>query len=91
MRKGFPVSIGRCKGDEGRELHPGSLLTHTSDFPELFFAHAVTATFPASPRPHGEIGGGRERPPLFPARCGRGGVAQFTFAPHPLGGSLPSN
>ncbi len=29
-------------------------------------------------------------PPLFPARCGRGGVAQFTSAPHPLGGSLPS-
>ena len=33
---------------------------------------------------------GRERPPLFAARCGRGGAAQFTFAQHPLGGSLPS-
>ena len=30
-------------------------------------------------------------PPLFAARCGRGGVAQFTFAQHPLGGSLPSH
>ena len=40
--------------------------------------------------PLGEIGGGRERPPLFAARIGRGGVAQFTFAQHALGGSLPS-
>ena len=29
-------------------------------------------------------------PPLFAARSGRGGAAQFTFAQHPLGGSLPS-
>ncbi len=85
------MSIRECKGDKGRDLHPGSLLTFTSAFPDLFVAHAVTATFPAPPCPHGEIGGGRERPPLFPARCGRGGVAQFTSAPHPLGGSLPSN
>ena len=84
------MSIRECKGDKGREFHPGSLLTYTSDFLDLFVAHAVTAAFPASPRPHGESGGGRERPPLFPARCGRGGVAQFTSAQHPLGGrSLP--
>ncbi len=64
-------------------------MTYTSDFPDLFADQAVTATFRASPRPHGEIGGGRERPPLFAARCGRGGAAQLTFAPHPLGGVAP--
>ena len=30
------VSIQECKGDKGADLHPGSLLTYTSDFPDLF-------------------------------------------------------
>ena len=42
--------------------------------------------FPGHRWPHGEFGGGRERPPLFAARCGHGGPAQLTFAQHPLGG-----
>ena len=85
------VSIQECKGDKGGNLHHGSLPPYTRDFPDLIVAHAVAAIFPAPPCPHGESGGGRERPPLFPARCGRGGVAQFTSAPHPWGGrSLPN-
>ena len=65
-------------------------VVHKYAFPDLFSFQAVTATYAGPPRPNGEIGGGRERPPLFAARCGRGGAAQFTFAQHPLGGSLPS-
>ncbi len=65
-------------------------VTHKFTLPDLFSFQSVTAPFPATGWPHGENGGGRERPPLFAARCGRGGVAQFTFAQHPLGGSLPS-
>ena len=44
-------------------------------------------------RPGGAARGNRRwtgATPLFAARCGRGSVVQFTFAQHPLGGSLPS-
>ena len=79
--------VNGTKGVDSQKAVP---VTHKCTLADLFSFQSVTAIFPASPRPHGESGGGRERPPLFAARCGRGGVARFTSAQHPLGGSLPS-
>ena len=62
---------------------------HKTAFPDPFSFQSVTAPNPGSALPLREIGGGRERPPPFAARSGRGGVAQFTFAQRPLGGVAP--
>ena len=68
-------------------LTSGELSTLHRCFPRSPFPACGYGQIPGRRRPHGEIGGGRERPPLFAARIGSGGVAQFTFAPHPLGGA----
>ena len=67
------------------------LTIHKAAFPDLFASQSVAAVFSGPAVPLWEIGSGRERPPFFAARCGHGGVAQFTFAQHPLGGALPSH
>ena len=59
---------------------------HKDAFPDLFASQSVTAIFLASPAPARENRRWTGAPPLFPARCGHGGVAQFTFAQRPLGG-----
>ena len=82
--------IRDVNGTKGVDSQKAVLVIHKTAFPDLFAFQSVAAPFPATGWPHGENGGGRERPPLFAARIGRGGVAQFTFAQHPLGGSLPS-
>ncbi len=70
-------------------LHHEGFSPYTGEFPDLPFLLVVTARFPDAGARTGENGGGRERPPLFAARSGRGGVAQFTFAQRPLGGVAP--
>ena len=58
-------------------------------FPRSLCRSCSYGQIPGRRRPYGENGGGRERPPLFAARCGRGGAAQLTLAQHPLGGVAP--
>ena len=91
MREGVSRRSGSVNGTCGVDSQKAVPGIHKSAFPDLFASQSVAAVFPGPAVPHGEIGGGRERPPLFPTRCGRGGVAQFTFAQHLLGGSLPSH
>ncbi len=81
--------IRDVNGTKGVDSQKAVPVTHKSVSPDPLAFHSVAAIFPATGWPHGENGGGRERPPLFAARCGRGGVAQFTSAPHPLGGVAP--
>ena len=59
---------------------------HKYAFPDLIFFQSITA-----PNPRVRVADPGDRnwkgaPPLFAARCGHGGVAQFTFAQHALGG-----
>ena len=49
MDQGGAVPIGECKGDIRGNLHRRDLSTYTSDFPDLFFAHAVTAIYSGPP------------------------------------------
>ena len=56
------MSIQECKRDKGSDLHHGSLSTYTRDFPDLFVAHAVKPTFPASPGRTGKTDRGDRSP-----------------------------
>ena len=89
-KRGSRARSGSVNGTRGVDSQEAVPVIHKPVSPNLLSSQSVTAILPATGWPLGEIGGGRERPPLFAARCGHGGVVQFTFAQHPLGGSLPS-
>ncbi len=71
-------------------LTSGELSTLHRRIPRSPFPACGYDQIPERWRPHGGKRRWTGAPPLFAARCGRGGAAQFTFAQHPLGGSLPS-
>ena len=67
-------------------LHHEGFSPYTGEFPDLPFLVVVTARFPDAGARTGKTEVDGSDPPLFAARCGRGSVAQFTFAQHPLEG-----
>ncbi len=88
---GSRARSGSVNGTRGVDSQIAVPVVHKSAFLDLLSFQSVASRNLGSALPIREIGGGRERPPLFPSRCGRGGVAPFTFAPHPLGGRSRRN
>ena len=64
--------VAECKTTCWRDSQNTPLTIHTGLAIHLLFFLRHTPPCPACPWPIGQNGGGRERPPSFRARCGRG-------------------